>query len=365
MLVLIPISWLPNVNMRIYLPVFLLSLFAGVSMPVLLAFRMLSIRRRQALFFLLAFAAYLVVDIFVIISLIQRSESFYDIALSRGAFIWALFIFSIVINDHIGEVRRQKEQAQENLLAEQQESLRVKTEFISELENKNAELERFTYTVSHDLKTPLVTIGGFLGSLERASASRDIEQHKKDIQRIQNAVNRMQQLLSELLELSRIGRMMNKPRLVPFNDLVDDALENTQGNIESRGIAIQVQPNLPAVYGDKSRLTEVLQNLIDNAAKYMGEQTSPQIEISQRGEEDGMPVFFVRDNGIGIASEYHDQVFGLFNKLDASSEGTGVGLAIVKRIVEFHGGRIWVESDAGKGATFYFTLATQSSGETL
>ena len=96
---------------------------------------------------------------------------------------------------------------------------------------------------------------------------------------------------------------------------------------------------------------------MDNAAKFMGDQPDPVIEIGQHGEEDGKPVFFIRDNGIGIAPKYHEKIFGLFNKLDPNMEGTGVGLALVKRIVEFHGGRIWVESELGKGATFCFTLS--------
>ena len=106
---------------------------------------------------------------------------------------------------------------------------------------------------------------------------------------------------------------------------------------------------------------EVLQNLLDNAAKFMGDQSNPCIEIGQVGEEDGKPIFFVRDNGIGIAPEHHERVFGLFNQLDPKMEGTGVGLALVKRIVKFHGGRVWVESEAGMGSTFYLTLGKEDA----
>ena len=225
-----------------------------------------------------------------------------------------------------------------------------------ELEDKNAELTQFTYTVSHDLKSPLVTINGYLGYIEQDAASGNMDRLKKDTQRIQEAINKMYKLLSELLELSRIGRMMNIPENIAFVDLVNDAVEIVHGQLALNRIALQIQPNLPSVRGDRQRLAEVLQNLIDNAAKYMGDQPDPRIVIGQQGEEQGKPVFFVRDNGIGIAPEYHERIFGLFNKLDAKSEGTGVGLALVKRIIEFHGGRIWVESEAGKGSTFYFTL---------
>jgi signal transduction histidine kinase len=123
-----------------------------------------------------------------------------------------------------------------------------------------------------------------------------------------------------------------------------------------RGITVHIDPNLPCVYGDRPRLVEVLQNLFDNAAKFMGDQKEPRIEIGQDGEEDGKPVFYVRDNGMGIAPAHHDRVFGLFNKLDPQSDGTGVGLALVKRIIEVHGSRIWIQSEVGKGSTFFFTL---------
>jgi two-component system, chemotaxis family, sensor kinase Cph1 len=176
------------------------------------------------------------------------------------------------------------------------------------------------------------------------------------MERIYKAAFKMQDLLKDLLDLSRVGRMMNPPQIVSFEKLVNEALELTEGRLHERGVAVHLAPDLPQVYGDAKRFLELIQNLLDNAAKYMGDQPEPRIEIGQRGVEDGKPVFFVSDNGIGIAPEHHEQIFGLFNKLDPNIEGTGIGLALVKRIVEFHGGRIWVESEAGKGATFLFTL---------
>jgi signal transduction histidine kinase len=242
-------------------------------------------------------------------------------------------------------------------LRERKEVERQREELIAELEAKNAELERFTYTVSHDLKSPLITINGFLGYLEQDAAAGNVQRLQDDSRRIREAVVKMQLLLNELLELSRIGHLMPPPQEVAFEDLVQDALATVRGRLDAGGVRVTVQPDLPTIYGDRQRLTEVLQNLIDNAAKFMGDQPEPQIEIGQCGEENGKPVFFVRDNGIGIDPKYHERVFGLFNKLDPSIEGTGVGLTLVKRIIETHGGRIWVESEAGKGATFYFTLA--------
>ena len=179
---------------------------------------------------------------------------------------------------------------------------------------------------------------------------------KLDLQRIQEAVRKMQTLLNELLELSRIGRMVNASQIIPFDELIREAMDIAHGQIQESGATLQTHPNLPAVYGDKPRLVEVLQNLIDNASKYMGDQPNPQIEIGFHDRQENLLTFFVRDNGIGIEPIHHERIFGLFEKLDAKSEGTGVGLALVRRIVEVHGGRVWVESSPGQGATFYFTL---------
>ncbi len=234
---------------------------------------------------------------------------------------------------------------------------------IKELEAKNAELERFTYTVSHDLKSPLITIRGFLGYIEQDIESGDVERLKADIQRIITATDKLQLLLNDLLELSRIGRLMNPPEHVQLADLVQEVIKLMEGRLQAGHIEVKIQEDLPVVFGDAQRLLEVMQNLLDNAIKFMGEQIQPVIEIGSRGEENGMPVLFVKDNGIGIAPVYHERIFGLFNKLDPNVEGTGVGLTIVKRVVEVHGGRIWVESDTGKGATFYLTLPSESKPE--
>ena len=249
----------------------------------------------------------------------------------------------------------------ETLQQELMERKKVEKEretLISELETKNDELERFTYTVSHDLKAPLITIRGFLGYLEEDATKGDKERMKSDMKRIVDATDKMQKLLSELLELSRIGRMMNPPELVPFGKIAQEAVDLVRGQIEAHGVKVEIASGLPDVYGDHPRLVEVVQNLVDNACKFMGGQSEPRIDIGQRdADENGHPVFYVRDNGIGIEPQYQERIFELFHKLDAHTEGTGVGLALVKRIVEVHGGRIWVESTGlGKGTSFYFTL---------
>jgi PAS domain S-box-containing protein len=230
---------------------------------------------------------------------------------------------------------------------------------ITELELKNAELERFTYTASHDLKSPLITIKGFLGFLREDAQRGNLKRLETDIQRIGDAADKMQRLLNDLLELSRIGRSVNKTESIDLNGMISEVLELLHGRISGGTVPVRVsvEENLPQVYGDGPRLLEVWQNLIDNAAKFMGDQPNPHIEIGQAGNtQDGLAILFVRDNGIGIDPRFSDRIFGLFDKLDPRTEGTGIGLALVKRIIEFHGGRIWVESEPGQGATFYFSL---------
>ncbi|GAB4573118.1 MAG: hypothetical protein Fur0017_26250 [Anaerolineales bacterium] len=242
------------------------------------------------------------------------------------------------------------------LFGEVQRELNERQRLIEELESKNAELERFTYTVSHDLKSPVITIRGFLGFLEQDAANGNLARLRSDIKRISDATDKMQTLLNELLDLSRVGRLVNPPQLSPFNEIVSEALSLVQGRIQSNHVQVRVQDDMDFVYVDHQRMVEAVQNLIDNAAKFIRE--NPQIEIGQEGRENGMPIFFVRDNGIGIPAVHHERIFGLFNKLDAEAEGTGIGLALVRRIIEIHKGRLWVQSEPGKGSTFFFTLPT-------
>ncbi len=236
------------------------------------------------------------------------------------------------------------------------EATREWEELIARLETQNAELERFTYTVSHDLKSPLITIKGYIGLLAEDLHEMAAESVKSDLGRISNAAGKMGELLDDLLELSRIGRLAAPSEDIALGELAAEAISLLHGPLTGKRVDVQVQANLPVVYGERVRLLEVMQNLIDNAAKYMGDQPNPRIEIGARHQA-GEVVVFVADNGVGIEPQFQEKVFGLFDQLDTCSEGTGIGLALVKRIVEVHGGQIWIESGgAGQGSTFCFTI---------
>ena len=166
----------------------------------------------------------------------------------------------------------------------------------------------------------------------------------------------MQTLLEDLLKLSSIGKLVDELEEVLLHDVITDAVKQLAGSIAQRGVQVKVAPDLPRVVADRSRLTEVFQNLIENSVKFMGDQRHPQIDIGAQ-ESNGGSLCYVRDNGIGIEPNHKERVFGLFHRLDAEVDGTGVGLTLVQRIVDVHGGKVWMESDGlGTGSTFYIAL---------
>jgi signal transduction histidine kinase len=232
-----------------------------------------------------------------------------------------------------------------------------------DLDVRNAELERFTYVVSHDLKSPLVTIRGFLDYAEQDARAGDLERMATDVERIRVATERMGRLLDDLLELSRTGRIAREPEEVAFGQIVQEARALVEGRLAERGVRVDVDETAArcVVHGDRARLVELMQNLIDNAAKFSEGQENPTVTIGLREDASAGPAFTVSDNGVGIEPAHQERVFDLFQKLDPSAEGHGLGLALVRRIVESHHGRIWVESEGrGQGATFCFTLPRRS-----
>jgi signal transduction histidine kinase len=241
-------------------------------------------------------------------------------------------------------------------VSERRKAQAVRESLIRELEAKNAELERFGYTVTHDLKAPLVTIRGFADYLERDVREGRGDRLAGDARRISEAVGRLQRLLDELFDLSRAGRPVGPPAAVAVGDLVQDALRLVRGRLPEVRARVDVREPLPVVFGDRARLVQVFERLLDNAVKYAAGE-GPLVTVEARPPAEGMAVLVVRDNGIGIEPRHRDRVFDLFEKLDPRGEGSGLGLAMVKRIVESHGGKTWLESEGvGRGASACVTL---------
>jgi PAS domain S-box-containing protein len=242
-------------------------------------------------------------------------------------------------------------------ISERKKAERVRDSLIRELEAKNVELERFGYTVTHDLKAPLVTIRGFADYVERDLREGRTDRLAADARRIAEAVGKLQQLLDELFEVSRAGRPLGPPVAVPAGEIVQEALRLVSGDRAEVRSRVRVSGPLPVLFGDRARLVQVFRNLLDNAIKFAAGAAEPLVTVEARPPVEGKAVLAVRDNGIGIEARHRDRVFDLFEKLDPRAAGSGVGLAVVRRVVESHGGRVWLESEGrGAGTTACVTL---------
>jgi signal transduction histidine kinase len=244
-----------------------------------------------------------------------------------------------------------------------------------DLQRSNAELEQFAYVASHDLQEPLRKVASFTGMLQHRYQGQLDERADQYIEFAVDGAKRMQVLINDLLAFSRVGRLGAERDVVAMDDAAADALKNLSAAIEESGARVEVQDDLPVVRGDRSLLGALLQNLIGNAIKFRTDGVTPVVRVSAvRGEKDY--VFTVADNGIGIAPRHADRIFVIFQRLHPKEEfsGTGIGLAMCRKIVEFHGGHIWLDRDesaeqdgdrdgARHGSTFHFTLPVPDDDE--
>ncbi len=267
---------------------------------------------------------------------------------------WLLQI-TVSIGNVIGQLmaRRQAEAA----MREAYQELEHKTR---ELTRSNEELQQFAYVASHDLQEPLRMISSYTQLLERRYADRLDGDARDFMGYIVDGAARMKQLIEDLLAYSRVGTRGKDFQVVESGASLDRALANLRASIESSGAQV-VRDRMPEVLADGAQLAQVFQNLIGNAIKFRGAEP-PKIHVGAE-TRDAVWVFTVKDNGIGLDTQYAERIFMMFQRLHNKAEypGTGIGLAIVKKIVERHGGRIWVESEPGNGATFGFTLARERS----
>ena len=233
---------------------------------------------------------------------------------------------------------------------------------VDKLKAQHEELETFVFMVSHELKNPIFTIKGFTDALREDFGALLSGKSGQYIRYIDNAAEKMNLLINDLLEISRIGRLTARKENYNFKSIVNEALQEIMPRIKSKDIEIKIQENLPDVFGEKKRLVQIMVNLLTNAVKYIGQENpAPRIEIGAE-RQSGENVFFVRDNGVGIKKEFFEIIFQMFKRLPSTEKfagGSGIGLTIAKRIVELYGGRIWLSSETGKGTTFFFTLSTR------
>jgi signal transduction histidine kinase len=259
----------------------------------------------------------------------------------------------------------ERRQRAEKALQKAHDELEIRVEErTSELQSANKELEAFSYSVSHDLRTPLRAIDGFSQILLEDHREKLDKEGRRVLDIIRNNTGRMGELISDLLTFSRLGRRDIKKSVIDMQELAKDVFEQLKDTAPQRKPKIKINA-LPFAYGDESLIREVLINFLSNAIKFGENEKSSLIEVGGESK-DNENIYYVKDNGVGFDMKYSDKLFGVFQRLHSQEEfkGTGVGLALVQKIIHRHGGRVWAEGKVNKGATFYFTLPSRKRKET-
>jgi signal transduction histidine kinase len=306
----------------------------------------------------------------LMVSKIDRAEALDGWGLVAGLIIGMTGITLLAVVTSIFVLWQHSERLQYRRLLEAEGEIRKLNveleqrvgERTAQLEATNNELESFTYSVSHDLRAPLRHVQGYVEMLARETDGRLSDSGRHYMKTIADASRDMGDLIDDLLAFSRMGRTDMLEKNLDLNTLVQDALRELDWATQERNIVWKIPP-LPAVHADPAMLKMALINLLGNAIKFTRPRETAEIEMGSAGMEDGRVILFVRDNGVGFDPDYAHKLFGVFQRLHRSDEfeGTGIGLANVRRIISRHGGRTWAEGRINEGAAFYFTLKPLSS----
>ncbi len=256
------------------------------------------------------------------------------------------------LQNNVERIQRENDQRRELL-----KKVREQTK---ELQRRHIEMEDFVYTISHDLKAPIISIQGFVTALNEDFSEILPEEAQYYLERITKNTAQIESMIREVLEYSRIGRITQEKENLDLKEIIDDIIDQISPQAQKRNIKIDFKGNSLKIYAEKNRMFQLFSNLIGNSVKYMGDQPEPCIEVGTQKIGSKFATIFVKDNGMGIPENFMDKVFNIFvratNLKNKEIEGTGIGLAHCKKIVETHGGQIWLESEEGKGTAIFLQL---------